>query len=726
MATIRRSLPLLLIALGAAYHVTFVLMDRAERGLGRISSDTLAYYVPNQLYAWQSLREGAGLLWNPYQNCGQPFFAIGTTGLLYPGSLLFAWLDPDAALATSLTLHLCVAGLGTYLLARRLSAGSAAALCGALAFAFGRGMLTLASWSPIHLAALAWLPVVLWRAECLLRGPSLRRVALLALALTLQLLPGFPQLVFFSAQLIALRLLFALLRRELPRPSASLAATAGGLLLAVLFSAVQLFPSAELAWASVRSGALSPDEIGTGLEASSALQQLFGWPWRRSETPLVLLLAGAAFARRELRAVALFFLLVTLLYLALAFGPGSPLFDLYAQLPMGSTFRRPHRFLWCASFGLSLLAALGAEAIFRTAQARARRGWLAIGLGVAGVVFAAALLRVGLAPREPGLLSVWPLAALALSVVWLVLAWPRGLAVARASLPLLVLVSGLVAGATPYLGYRLDVDYGAEQTAFEEARALLDSQGRAVVLGRPLKSSRPFALTPKSASLYRIPTIFDFEPQTSRAWAEYLTYMRTGRHYRTLSDWYDVPLTFLLGPSLQRPLLDLTAARVIVAEQQHRRLAVLRGLRRQYRGGQVSVYQNPNALPRAFVVPRLRVLDEDRILPELGVRAGRTGAPDPRGLGRCAGLPLPGGPARAGLARDGARAGRRDPAGEPRVPSGRRARGTLGRRVPLPPHQPGPGRRRDLDERARDRPAARPPALVPARRIAGLGVRVPA
>ena len=39
------------------------------------SYDVYDYIYPTFLYAWRSLHERGGLLWNPYQDCGQPFFA---------------------------------------------------------------------------------------------------------------------------------------------------------------------------------------------------------------------------------------------------------------------------------------------------------------------------------------------------------------------------------------------------------------------------------------------------------------------------------------------------------------------------------------------------------------------------------------------------------------------------------------------------------------------------
>ena len=49
--------------------------------IGLLAYDTYSYFVPNVLHALRALHgDAGGLLWIPYQNCGQPFFANPLTG----------------------------------------------------------------------------------------------------------------------------------------------------------------------------------------------------------------------------------------------------------------------------------------------------------------------------------------------------------------------------------------------------------------------------------------------------------------------------------------------------------------------------------------------------------------------------------------------------------------------------------------------------------------------
>jgi uncharacterized membrane protein len=192
------------VAAAVAYALG-VIRPAAEQGLGLPNYDIYAYFYPNARYALNSLARGTGLLWNPYQDCGQPFFALSLTAMLYPINWVFAVLPREPALLTSMVLNMSIGGMGAWWLGREMGLSHAAALAGALAFELGGSGLYLAAWGPMHIAPYAWLPAALAAVERLLRAPSPRGAVLLAVILTLQLLPGFPQVSAFTYQVIALR-----------------------------------------------------------------------------------------------------------------------------------------------------------------------------------------------------------------------------------------------------------------------------------------------------------------------------------------------------------------------------------------------------------------------------------------------------------------------------------------------------------------------------------------
>src|SRR5437763_374511 len=147
MDRLSRLLPPVLIVSVAAWWV-FGWVD-GHRGKLIPSYDIYGAFYPNFVYALQSARAGHGLLWNPFQNCGQPFLPATLLGPFYPLHVVFLLFGLDRGLSIVTCVHLVVAGVGTYLLCREIGLGCAAALTGALAFELCWPITQLAGWQPV-------------------------------------------------------------------------------------------------------------------------------------------------------------------------------------------------------------------------------------------------------------------------------------------------------------------------------------------------------------------------------------------------------------------------------------------------------------------------------------------------------------------------------------------------------------------------------------------------
>jgi hypothetical protein len=589
----------------AGYFAVGVLWRGSLSDRGAVAYDFYGQFYPWAVHAWRSIGEGSGLLWNPYQLCGQPLFANIQTGLLYPVNIAFGVLPREPAFVLSIVVNLMIGGAGLYCLGRTLGQTRAAALCGAVAFQLAWGTINLAAWSPTHLGPFAWLPVAMWRCERLARAPSLRRAVALAAVLAIQLLPGFPQTVFFTYQLIGLRIAWALLRREGGSRAKITALTLLALVLPVALDAVQLLPSLEMASGSLWGGALRLEQVGPG----------FSWPglWEliRSQvavpgTVLVVFLAGLALAgalRSGPSSSVVFYAFVTVLYLILSLGPGSFVYRLYEVLPLGNAFRGSARLLWVTNFTLAALVGFGADALLRA------RAIVTVRIGLALATAAAAV--VVLALRESGAIEAGVLFALAVA---LLPQRPAGDTLLRIALPLIVLANFVGAGRPPFFGLRRGDVYGTNADVFALVRQRLTAQDRVLIVG----GHPDLGMMPKLGTIFRVANIQDYEPMASRAYAEFFTFMRTGRALRDIDDWYWL-FGKLLLPDLQRPLFDMTAARFLLVRVELDRTAEafdgsVRVIAEQ---GGIRVYENESAMTRARYVSRIAVLAPDAVLPAL-------------------------------------------------------------------------------------------------------------
>ena len=171
--------------------------------------DFTVTFLPLRLFAARELREGRFPFWNPYV-----FEGTFQLPALYPPDLLTALWPSPAFVSWLLTLHLPLAALAAYWLARELGASRAAAFLAGAAYALGRVRPVLPE--PVRVPAGA-------RPRAVRRG-ALRRaarlggrlviVAALALALALSTLA-----VEFVAQAVVLGVALGLVAR---RGSASL------------------------------------------------------------------------------------------------------------------------------------------------------------------------------------------------------------------------------------------------------------------------------------------------------------------------------------------------------------------------------------------------------------------------------------------------------------------------------------------------------------------------
>jgi hypothetical protein len=621
---------LVLILLAALYMVG-VWRHAGPEGLPHF--DTYAYFVPNARYTAESLARGHGLFWNRLQNCGEPFFGLPGTGLAYPPHTLASFIDPHLALRALFFIHLVLAGVGMYALCRAVGASRSAALCGALAFELGANTLWTAYWSTTILAVYAWMPVGLALTERLLRRPTLPNTILLAAALALQLLAGYPQVALFTYQLIALRVLWEAVtswRSTLPRTALAIAAA---LALTPLLAAVHFVPALEVAGQSIRGRPLTLEEIRPA-HMTLTWVQFREWVGRRYSYGALfpasaVMLASLAFVRGPRRRIVVFYLLAAVVYFILAFD--TPLFHLYTQLPIGRTFREPHRFLWVTAVVGCVVVAAGADAVMRGATAPRVRA-LALGAAVLAAIAFAVLSPTGLRPIEIALGAV---------ILALVAVAPGSRAHMVAVVALPVLLGGQLLADNwrqLFAFVRDDAILMQRRPAFEAVRQRATLQERAYPMGTEHGTTWGGlfdGMIKKTGQLFGVPSIVDYELQVPARYAALLVRTFMGKPMTSFNQFL---LLDLAPKPARRPLFDLLATRYVVADAER---ADKLGwpsapdFELVWAEGNSRVYENPHALPRAFFVPQARATgDADTVLDALA--AGRD---DPRRMALLEGIP---------------------------------------------------------------------------------------
>ena len=218
--------------------------------------DPIQQYLPWRIYAVESVRSGFVPLWNPYAFCGTPFLANLQSTLLYPLNLLFLTTGAKHGFGVSAILHLALGGLFMYALLRTLELRPAAALLGALVLMFNGFTVAWLEFPTLSLWVFMWLPAMLLCYERAVRAPRSLWPVLCALVVGVQFLGGHLQI---SAYVVIAFILYVVVRvisrrdRTAGRPLA-IAIALGSLAVGLALAAGQILPTLELARQTGRVG----------------------------------------------------------------------------------------------------------------------------------------------------------------------------------------------------------------------------------------------------------------------------------------------------------------------------------------------------------------------------------------------------------------------------------------------------------------------------------------
>jgi membrane protein YfhO len=611
-------------------------------------------------------------LWNAHIMAGRPFLADAQSAIFSPFTFPVYVLPFWKSLAVVAILKLFVAAFGTYLFARALGMRFGGALLSGLVSAFGTFFVVWLAWPLTNIFPL--LPWLLLLTELVVRRPEPLRAAGLAVLVALTFLGGHPEtsfhvlvatVAFFGFRLLLARSRSGRDRRSLARPALVFGlALIGGAAMA----AVMLVPLFEFLLHSGDYERRLGWEPGHADSRYLGMFFLFDYWGRPTQTPLTgivsnrgyyaggitLMLAAAALILRP-TVTRLAFLGAGVFSLAVVLGV-DPVFSAVTALP---GFRTAHngRMVIFVLFALAMLAGWGLDELSRRQPPPRVRRNLVIGAAVvifcvpiawmlvagtiapsrlgsavevasglvdpppplAGEARDADVLRAAGDPVPEPTVEVIRLSAL---LQWLVLAG-AGLAVivirlTRARLPArrVLPAAGFVVLAVAVLV----LDLFRANMGFNPAIPIEHAEQPATGAMRYLQSRRPN----RFAGLNRPGIGQPLQPNLSM---RYGLYDARGYDYPVVRRYDDfwrataappgdfIPPTGRAEPTARSvrgmSLLSVTD----IMQDPHDPPVRLPGLRVAYSGPDARIYRNANAVPRAFLVGRQRVVEgEDAAL----------------------------------------------------------------------------------------------------------------
>jgi hypothetical protein len=610
-------------------------------GQGIFGTDYLAGGYPFSDFIAGRLRAGDLPQWVPYVFGGLPLFAnAGST--FYPVWLLAALVLPvRLVLPVLFIVQMALAGIGMYLLLRELDVRRWIALLGGLAFQF-TGLITAFVYAGHDgraiVATLA--PLLFFFLHRTVRtgrlAPAVGAAATLAFCfLSFQIQSSYylllGGLLWGIFALVALRIRGrALVGR--------LALGFGAVVAAFVVASVNFLPFLSYVEASPRAGedvrgyeysvswAMPPSELSSlavpEWEGASVVDPNTGeaqFPGYRGENPfklhteyvgafaLLLLAVGGWYARRD--RYWWFFVGLTVAALSIAFGGHTPLYRLYYDfLPGTRLFRAPSISFFLVSMALVAMAGLTLERLARIRRpAPSRRGgprhqegqtldaavWIVLG----GVVLALLFLVVGVTGAEPargaGFARFGVFLALTGGLLWL---WLTDRLTTRLALVGLAVVT--VADLW-IVGRRFFHTVPAPQVWFQAddvVYALPTDPGAGRVWVLPVGPQ--YRGTGNYLMVHGIEQAGGEHPNPLRRWYEYV-----GEGVGHYVDWHN----FLTASPGFRHAANI---RWIVSMVQLEGAPQFEGVRLVHGGPSALVYEDPAALPRAFLAGGARVMED--------------------------------------------------------------------------------------------------------------------
>lgn len=343
-----------------------------------INTDPIKQIYPRRVVTNELITQGAWPLWNPTVLTGTPNLPDGQINLFYPPALLFLVVPLAQAFGYYAFLHVCLAGIGTYVFARRLALDRGPATLAGVCYLLN-GYLLAWLYFPHHTGATALLPWCFWAAERALQRGRWSAWMLAGVVFALPVLTHL-QIAFYIYIGLACYILFRLVQMRGWQQRLHIAAGAiGAVVLALGLCAVQLAPGFALAAESQR-GDFGFAAGSADVQFTTLLRLVFpliGGTARVGEppawgpallatpmpyvgiAPLFLIAVALLFSRRP---ASLFFGLLALVAFALAVE--SPLLLLVQRaVPFYRQFTDQTRWFVLWEFAAAMLAALGAQAL---------------------------------------------------------------------------------------------------------------------------------------------------------------------------------------------------------------------------------------------------------------------------------------------------------------------------------------------------------------------------
>jgi hypothetical protein len=377
---------------------------------------------PTRFFLFQAYHQGEIPYWTTNTFGGTPFMATLHPGVFYPPSLFFFLDDFTTALNLYYVFHFLVMGFFVFLLGRKWNLTWFAALCCGATGMLG-GMVVASALTSNYFLSSVWLPLIFWLYYQYKEHNHLGWFIGLVLAIFSQTLAACPEISVMTMVLLYFHAIVFTTNTRNKKEIIRITTTLG---LAVIFalglSAFQLMPTLKLLEHTFRGGGLDYDFHTRWSMAPSKLTTLIltpGYEDYLTRPPkeigvqfsgllhtlymgifgFLFVLLGFMFRKDK---VIGFWLMVFVCGIFFALGGYNPFYQyIYHWIPFLELFRYPEKYLFITSIAVIFLLGFGLDALLRATQKRQIKisRVLIVLILILGIISAVALLNPHLNPE---------------------------------------------------------------------------------------------------------------------------------------------------------------------------------------------------------------------------------------------------------------------------------------------------------------------------------------
>jgi hypothetical protein len=327
-------------------------------------------------------------LWNPYVFSGSPFIGNPTGAMFYPVNILFLLFPLYQTFGYIFILDVFLLSFFTYLFARLIKLSAFSSFLSAIIFAFSAPVITRIIPGHVYLLdIMVWFPPLLYCFESFLQKRKFSYIVFSGICIGLMLLAGGSQIAFYT---LISSCIYIFIRRMSDPTSLSFSSLCifivASFLIGISLSMVQLLPTQEFSYFSIRGDGLSKEFASSfSLHPYQLISVFFPFFFGFGETYwgkgnfiedslyagiFPIFFCGYALLRKKNKYVLpiLTLLVISLIY---SFGKYTPVWSvLYYYIPGFNLFRTPARILFIYTFSLSILSGIGLDLLMKEKKLR--------------------------------------------------------------------------------------------------------------------------------------------------------------------------------------------------------------------------------------------------------------------------------------------------------------------------------------------------------------------